>query len=53
MTNPKEAEVQTIPNPDKVRRDSVKALRTAWPHRHSLRGRIVVKANVAMLRKLS
>ena len=42
-----------VPNPEKVRRDSVKALRRAWPHRHGLRGRIVVKANVAMLRRLS
>ena len=42
-----------IENPAKVKRDSIKALRQAWPHRYSLRGRIVVKANVAMLRRLS
>jgi hypothetical protein len=41
-----------VANPAKVRRDSVKALRQAWPHRQSLRGKIVVRANVAMLRRL-
>lgn len=41
-----------VPNPAKVRRDSLKALRTAWPHRHSLRGRVVARANIAMLRRL-
>jgi hypothetical protein len=41
-----------VENPQKVKRDSIKALRTAWPHRHGLRGRIVVKANVKMLRNL-
>ncbi len=42
-----------IPNPEKVRRDSVKALLAAWPHRYTLRGRIVVDANVRMLRRLA
>ncbi len=41
-----------VENPERVRRDSVRALRQAWPHRHGLRGRIVVRANVAMLRRL-
>ena len=36
----------------KLRRDSEKTLRLAWPHRHGLRGRIVVRANVTMLRNL-
>jgi hypothetical protein len=42
-----------VPNPAKVRRDSIKALRLAWPHRHTLRGRIVATANVKMLRRLA
>jgi hypothetical protein len=41
-----------VPYPAKVRRDSLTALRNAWPHRHSLRGSIVVRANVTMLRRL-
>lgn len=36
----------------KIRRDSIKALRHAWPHRHTLRGRIIVDANVKMLRRI-
>lgn len=41
-----------VANPEKVRRDSIKALRHAWPHRHTMRGRIIVDANVKMLRRL-
>lgn len=37
----------------KLRVDSVDALRKAWAHRHTLRGRIVVESNVKMLRRLS
>ena len=33
-------------------RDSRESLRFAWPHRHGLRGRTVVEANVTMLRNL-
>jgi hypothetical protein len=37
----------------KLERDSRQALRAAWPHRHtSFRAPIVVRCNVAMLRKL-
>lgn len=32
--------------------DSQDALRHAWPHRDSLRGRTVVQSNVKMLRNL-
>jgi hypothetical protein len=35
-----------------VARDSREALRLAWPHRQSLRGRIVVQSNCTMLRSL-
>jgi hypothetical protein len=38
----------------KIARDSRKALRAAWPHRHtSFRAPIVIRANVTMLRNLS
>jgi len=40
-------------DPKKVRRDCVRMIRQAWPHRRSLRGRLVIKANVATLRKLA
>lgn len=44
---------RVIENPAKVRRDSIKMLRTAWPHRHeSFRAPHVIRANVAMLRRL-
>jgi hypothetical protein len=36
----------------KLRHDSEHALRTAWPHRSTTRGRTVVAANIAMLRNL-
>lgn len=37
----------------KIRRDSAKALRAAWPYRHtSFRAPHVVRANVTMLRGL-
>lgn len=42
-----------VPNPDKVKKDSIKALRHAWPHRHTLRGRVIVDANVRMLRRIA
>jgi hypothetical protein len=42
-----------VQNPAKVRRDSVKALREAWPHRRtSFRAPLVIRANVAMLRRI-
>jgi hypothetical protein len=43
-----------VENKEKVRRDSVKALREAWPHRHTspIRAGVVIRANVAMLRRL-
>lgn len=38
----------------KTGRDSRKALRAAWPHRHtSFRAPIVIRANVKMLRDLA
>jgi len=48
--------METLPavhNPAKVKRDSITALRRAWPHRNTFRGRIVVQANVKMLRRLA
>jgi hypothetical protein len=33
-------------------RDAREALRLAWPHRETLRGRIVVNSNLDMLRNL-
>jgi hypothetical protein len=37
----------------KLERDSIKALRAAWPHRHtSFRAPIVIRCNIAMLRKV-
>lgn len=36
----------------KLKRDSQEALRLAWPHRETYRGRIVVQSNVDMLRNL-
>jgi hypothetical protein len=37
---------------DRLARESRDALRLAWPHRNSLRGRTVIKSNVTMLRNL-
>lgn len=38
----------------KIARDSRKALRAAWPHRHnSFRAPHVIRANVTMLRNLA
>lgn len=37
--------METVANPEKVRRDSIRMIRQAWPHRHdSFRAPIVIRA---------